>query len=182
MITVAIVYRGNHSALSQLLVGLQPQLHPNDDIYIFDLSRDRSAIRVAKRYGSTRCYLFVELMSTQSKIFDFAIQSMSDNKQDGVLFLPSTSVISNTFVANLKKASKDYDVLFFNSSFVEDMDPNFKWFTPPPTVSKLENAITPTHLSTAVYFSSAGRKKNLFETNLNVGFIESELMLIQPDY
>ena len=138
MLTVIIPYQGDKVALSQLLVSIQPQLHPDDDIYILDWSEYRSAKHVVERYGSTRCYIFVEPTEDQEN-YKFGFQSMRENKQEGALLLPPTAVIPTTFIANLKKAVKKepFDVFMFSTVKSDVMDPNFKWFTPPPVVSPL---------------------------------------------
>ncbi len=139
MLTVIIPYQGDKVALSQLLVAVQPQLHPDDDIYILDASEFKSARHVVERYGSTRCYIFVEPIEELEK-YKYGFQSMRENKQEGALLLPPTAVISNTFIANLKKAAKrePFEVFMFGTVKSDQMDPNFKWFTPPPVVSPMK--------------------------------------------
>lgn len=136
MITVTIPYEGNKMGLAQLLVSLQPQLHPDDDIYIVDFSQDKSALQIAKLYGSTRCYIMVEPTDkTFIEALGFGLQSMKENKQKGVLILETELVIPTTFIANLKKSIKaDYELFLLDISDSTEMDPNFKWFNPIPAV------------------------------------------------
>lgn len=136
MLTCVIPYVGNQHGLSQLLVSLQPQLHPDDDIYVVDMSKDLSGLRLAGLYGSTRCYIFVE------KAFgidaDDAIrrgfENMKENKQDGILAISDRCVISSTFVANIKKALKVCNHYRFVPNCLEvvpgsdRMNANFSWY------------------------------------------------------
>jgi len=136
MMTVIIPYQGNKHGLSQLLVSLQPQLHPDDDIYIIDMTKDLSGVKIAALYGSTRCFIFVETapdIDTKEAI-QRGIESMKENKQECGLVITERCVITNTFVANMKKALKvcNHCTLVPNHSDVlpgdEKMDANFNWY------------------------------------------------------
>lgn len=136
MTTVIIPYQGNQHGLSQLLVSLQPQLHPDDDIYIIDMTKDLSGVKLAALYGSTRCYIFVEAakdIDTKEAI-SRGIESMKENKQESAIIISDRCVITNTFVANMKKALKmcNHCTLVPNHSDIlpgnEKMDANFVWY------------------------------------------------------
>lgn len=134
--TIIIPYTGIEHGLSQLLVALQPQLHPDDDIYIIDMSKDLSGLKLAGLYGSTRCYIFVE----KAHEIDFneavarGVQNMKENKQESALVISERCVITNTFVANMKKALKvcNHCTLFPAHLDVlpgdDRMDANFNWY------------------------------------------------------
>lgn len=142
MITVIIPYTGNREGLTALLVGLQPQLTPEDDIYIIDSSKDRSGLKIAALYATTRSYVFVEIAkqeTDQEKAEMAGFQSMRENNQEGALVIGENVVVSHTFISNLKKAIKlsnnVYDVLVPQAivSPYEKMDSNFSWFNPVTT-------------------------------------------------
>lgn len=132
--TTLIYYTGIEHGLSQLLVALQPQLHPDDDIYIIDTTKDLSGLKIAGLYGSTRCYIFVE----KAPGIDFqeavkrGVQNMKENKQDSALVLTDRCVITTTFVANMKRALKkcNHCTLFPAHMDVlgDRMDANFSWY------------------------------------------------------
>lgn len=186
MLTTVIPYAGNDVGLAQLLVNLQPQLHPDDDIYVIDFSRGKSAVDIVKKYGSTRCYIFVEVANnsaTDEDIIKFGLQSMKENKQEGALLLYPTSVIATTFVANLKKAiKKGFDILFFNSLASLEMNPNFKWFTPlPHIVEGRKNLPQDIMQSRTAIFVSTKMIDDKFNFSIKkdykLGYIKSELMV-----
>lgn len=105
--TITIPYFGNQIGLATLLVQLQPQLHPDDDIYIIDSSPTHSGLLIANMYGSTRCYLFVEVgIYTPEEAIRFGRQSAKENKQKGFLVLNEGAVISSTLIANYKRELK----------------------------------------------------------------------------
>lgn len=136
MTTVIIPYHGNQHGLSQLLVALQPQLHPDDDIYIVDMTKDLSGVKLAALYGSTRCYIFVESapLIDDKEAIQRGIESMKENRQESALIITPRCVITNTFIANMKKALKmcnhctlvprHLDILPGH----EKMDANFNWY------------------------------------------------------
>lgn len=134
MITIIIPYTGNEHGLSQLLVALQPQLHPDDDIYIVDTTKDLSGLKLAGLYGSTRCYIFVE----KAEGIDFSeavrrgVQNMKENKQESALIITPRCVITNTFIANMKRALKVCNHCTLVPSHLEvlgdRMDANFSWY------------------------------------------------------
>lgn len=187
MLTVIIPYTNNEPGLAQLLVSIQPQLHPEDDIYILDMSKDRSGVKMAKTYGSSRCYIFVETFNKDTITEDaiaFGFQSMKENKQEGALIIEPNIIIPVTFIANLKKAIKlGHDVLFFKQSITpkdERMDANFKWFTPPPHLSPLRNIYLRNIKCAYVHASIVNEgTSNIGATN--PGYIDSELIVL-TDY
>lgn len=140
--TVFIHYTGS-SNFRVIITQLQPQLSEDDDIYIVDSSPNREGLRLSKLYGSTRCYIFVEVGDYPwDKAFGFAQQSMKENKQDGILCLSEDIVVSHTFISNVKRAAK----LGFGTvypSFLKLPYPqfpnSFTWYNPP--VKKLEKAV-----------------------------------------
>lgn len=176
MLTVIIPYQGNKPALAQLLVSLQPQLHPDDDIYVIDESSERSAVELVKRYGSTRCYIFVEPTEKRgSEAIMFGLQSMKENKQGGALIMPEGAVIPTTFIANLKKVIKQgFDYIVFDEHYVEEMDPDFKWYTPSPQVKKYEQqtSLWPAVLYMASRMVENGEINSMYDAN--IALIESE--------
>jgi hypothetical protein len=185
MITVIIPYMGNKVGLTQLLVSLQPQLHPDDDIYVVDSSLDRSAVKLVKAYGANRCYIFVEVTDKIGRdAIQYGLQSMKENKQDGALILAENSVISSTFIANLKKAAahKEWGILIPAVSEVIDgiMDANFKWFCPPTTEIKLVNE-NEEKLSRAALYIKASEINDDFTMDyyrdLRVGRFENEMVV-----
>lgn len=137
MITVVIPYTGNKVGLATLLVQLQPQLHTDDDIYIVDSTPERSGVEIARLYGSTRCYIFVEVGKYDSyQAIGFGMQNCKENGQKGFLVMSSRLVISQTFIANLKKAiKKGFKVI--SPTVIEtpyhQMPQNFQWYNPSTT-------------------------------------------------
>lgn len=132
--TIIIPYTGKQHGLSQLLVALQPQLHPDDDIYIVDMSKDLSGLKLAGLYGSTRCYIFVEKAPGIGFVeaVRYGVENMKGNKQDSALVLTERCVITNTFVANMKKALKACNHCTLVPKYMEvledRMDANFNWY------------------------------------------------------
>lgn len=188
MITCIVPFSGNAVGLSQLLVSLQPQLHPDDDIYIIDSTKDRSGVRIAKLYGSTRCFIFVEVSpKEEAAAVQLGLQSMKENKQEGALVIYPNLVIPTTFIANLKKAMREmHDILIFNEAKSDDfLDPNFKWFTPPPTITDSKKTISEIEIASA-FITSRIIDDKTFQPRLNnelgIGFIESEHIVLLPDY
>lgn len=182
IMTIIIPYKGEQMGLCQLLVSLQPQLHPDDDIYILDLSRTKTAKELVLKYGSTRCYIMVE--PTDKPISDavkFGLQSMKENKQEGALLLLPNSVVSTTFIANLKRAAShdDWDVLVPRVSFHERMDANFTWFCPPTTTITRIPKDEPIS-DAAVYMKARKIDKDFsldFLQNVAVGKFSNELVV-----
>lgn len=131
--TVLTHYTGNQLGLATLLVNLQPQLSPDDDIYIVDASKDRSGLKIASMYGSTRSYIFVEVGNySLYEAGNFGVQSMKENKQDGLLFVSDRCLLPFTFIASLRRAIPDSkDAIVPHLQEVERMDPSFKWFSKP---------------------------------------------------
>lgn len=169
---------------------LQPQLHPEkDDIYVVDMSDDQSAVDLAKMYGSTRCYIFVEPTKERGKkAIRLGLENMKQNSQEGALIISDRCVISCTFIANLKKAAShdDWGILFPQ---VQDMrkriDPNFSHYCPPTTVvAKLDGD---TRLNDAVFYV---KSREISDTELamnylqdiHAGFFGNELVCVLPEY
>lgn len=105
MITVAIEYTGSPN-FPVLLVQLQPQLHPDDDIYIVDKTPDRSALKICELYGSTRCYIFVEV-SRGIDVKTAGEQSARENRQISTIVLNENAVISATLIHNIKRSFRN---------------------------------------------------------------------------
>lgn len=132
--TTLIHYKGSPN-LPVLLTQLQPQLSENDDIYIVDSTPTRNALKIAKLYGSTRCYTFVEVGDyTQDQAVEFARQSAIENKQSGLLVINENAIISSTFIGNLKRT---FDLNFSTiqpqilKTIYPQMPAEFKWYNPP---------------------------------------------------
>lgn len=182
--TVIIPYTGNQPGLAQLLVSLQPQLHPDDDIYIIDMSKEKSAKTIALWYGSTRCYIFVEPTDKPwVQSIEYGLESMRQNKQNGALIISPQCVVSTTFIANLKKATQTgYDLLYPDTHELfhgQDtrMDSEFKWFGKPmPEIREIKNEEEFKELSNAVYYMTATPSR-LVRTGLFV----NEMVVILPD-
>ncbi len=133
MLTVVIPFKSNPTNLAVLLAQLQPQLNPDDDIYILDSSSDRSALKLAALYGTTRSYIFVEI-GPYGKALEAGLESMADNNQHALLFLNENCFISSTFVANMKKAiDSPYQIVsprVYRNPY-HKMDSNFKLYNSP---------------------------------------------------
>lgn len=140
MLTVTIPYLANPINLAVLLSQLQPQLHPDDDIYIVDASPNKDALKLAALYGTTRCYIFVELTKYRNAL-EYGIQSMVENNQEALLFLKEDCFISSTFIANIKKAvDSPYQLIsprVYKNPYPK-MDTNFKLYN--PTTNKLSES------------------------------------------
>lgn len=144
--TIIIPYTGKKHGLSQLLVSLQPQLHPDDDIYIIDMTPDRSGLEIATLYGSSRCFIFVEPAKVDmDTAIKYGIENMKQNKQEGAIILTERCVISNTFVSNMKKAAKtcNHCTLFpLHLDMVHgSMDTNFGWYG--VTQTQIDDSVNP---------------------------------------
>lgn len=130
MLTVTIAYKSNPLNLAVLLAQLQPQLHPDDDIYIIDSSPKKDALKLAALYGTTRCYIFVEPTKYENSL-QYGIQSMVDNNQEAMLFLREDCFISSTFIANIKKTiDSPFQIIsprVYHNPYAK-MDSNFKLY------------------------------------------------------
>lgn len=179
MITCVIPYTGNEKGLTALLVTLQPQLHPDDDIYIIDSSPNRSGLGVVALYGTTRSFIFVEVGDYDNdQKLQFGIQSAMENKQKGVLVLDESSFISQTFIGNLKKAIKLMEETKFNilAPTIKNlpypkMDSDFRFFNS-PTVKLTPSEVT---FLSCYYFNTdiAGDEPIL-------GVFENEIAVVLP--
>jgi hypothetical protein len=182
---VIIPYKGNQTGLAQLLVAIQPQLQHDDDIYILDMSKDNSALRTAKLYGSTRCYILVEPTNQPyEKAVEYGLEYMKKNKHQGALVISDRCVISNTLIANLKRATKNnkwtklyidmYEVL----RGIDMLDPNFVWFNTPETMvsdNPFDEGLHSGHEH--CYYINAT------PSNLNgVGLLTNEKVCVLPDF
>ena len=138
MVTCLIFFKNNPLNLAVLLTALQPQLSPDDDIYIVDASEKGVAPKIATMYGTTRNYIFVET-TKHPNFLEYGIQSMMDNGQEALLYLDESCFISSTFVANIKKTIKsEYEII---SPKVKEnpyykMDSNFNFYNPTETSLK----------------------------------------------
>lgn len=164
------------------MVNLQPQLHTSDDIYIIDASKDRSGLKIATLYGTTRCYIFVELRKTIDKAEKAGFESVLQNKQEGGLVLSENTLLSQTFISNLKKAIKlnrnsKYDALMpeIVKMPYPRMDQNFRWFNPP--TKRLEPMSFKVSLEGAWYLKSESIKKDVWR----VGVFENEKIVVLSD-
>lgn len=113
-------------------MSLQPQLHPDDDIYLIDSSRDRSGVKIANLYGTSRCYIFVEVGDYSfDKSVEFGKQSAKENKQIP-LVLFENSVISATFIQNYKRSIRrgDGEKPAFLKTPYPKIPPDFQWYCP----------------------------------------------------
>ena len=142
MVTVCIPFVKDPINFAVLLATLQPQLHPDDDLYIIDTSKERLALKIAAIYGTTRCYVFVE-PAPYEKSLQYGIQSMVENKQQGLIFLSEDCFISSTFIFNMKQLLKtSYEIgspKVFENPY-HKMDPNFKYYNPTkPVISTADN-------------------------------------------
>lgn len=132
MVTVVIQYKNNPHNLAVLLTQLQPQLHPDDDIYILDESVDKMGLKIAVAYGATRCYIYVET-SPHANFLESGIRSMVQNNQHALIYLSENCFISSTFISNMKKVmDSQYEIIspVVNINHYHKMDPNFKFFNP----------------------------------------------------
>jgi hypothetical protein len=187
MITAVIPYTGNREGLTALLVGLQPQLTTNDDIYIIDSSADRSGLKIAALYATTRSFVFVEVAKPGLDLDtaeNAGIQSMAENKQEGVLILSENTVISQTFIANLKKATTRgiFDVLIpkiIQTPYFK-MDSNFQWFNPPTTEVK---DMDPKEMVGGCYYinkNGLAIMDGTVKSPISIGRFENETVIILP--
>jgi hypothetical protein len=172
--TTIIHYKGNTIGLATLLVGLQSQLHPKDDIYVVDSSKDRSGAKIALLYGTTRCYIFVEVGNyTTEQAKKFGVQSAIENKQEGILMISDRCVISRTFISNLKKAIEfDYAYLCPEVRVLPypKMDTNFQWFN--PTTLKVKEVKSKQNYC---YYETLTPK------NKKTAIFENEVCVVLPD-
>ncbi len=102
---ILIPYYSNNIGLSALLTNIQPQLEATDLIYIVDTSINRSGLEIARMYSSSRCITLVEVGEyTIYQAWNFGIEAMLENKQEGILILNDDVLLSQTCIANIKKA------------------------------------------------------------------------------
>lgn len=132
--------------LTALLIALQPQLAPSDDIYIADCSGDRSGLKIARLYGSSRSYLLVEVdLSTRDQALASALEHMRKQHQEGILVISENVVISQTLIASIRKASKLTSAarLIPNAIITPypKMPTDFRWFNSHAVVVKDTNIV-----------------------------------------
>lgn len=136
--TVFLHYTGSPN-FRVIITQIQPQLSPDDDIYVVDSSPNREGFRLAKLYGSTRCYIFVEVGKyTYEEALGFGIENQLENNQEGILVLSENAVISSTFIGNVKRVLKMG--IQTACPIVEEIPypqfpSHFRWYNPP--VNKL---------------------------------------------
>lgn len=171
--TVFIHHTDNPTGLATLLINLQPQLSPNDDVYIVDSSKNRSGLKIAELYGTTRSYIFVEVGDYNiAQAFKFAVQSMTENKQEGILVISDQCIVPYTFIQSLKRASKTNEVIAPRVSFSNVMDPNFRWFSHPVKLGEQE-----LDQEFCCYF-----KKTAINNPAKVSVLENEVVVVLPPY
>lgn len=173
--TIFIQVKDNPQNFAILLVQLQPLLSESDDIYIVDSSPNREAVRLSKLYGSTRCYIFVEVGNyTWEKAYTFAWQNMMENSQEGILCISEDAVISQTFISNMKKAAKLGKVIcpMILETPYPQLPNNFKWYNPP--VKQLKPGVT---TSLSCFYKSADAKQDKI-----VGILEEEIVVVLPSH
>lgn len=183
-----IPHKGNQIGLAQLLVALQPQLQADDDIYILDMTKERSGLRIAKLYGSTRCYILVEPTDKpEGEAIGYGFEYMRKNKHQGVLIISDRCVIPNTLIANLKRATKgnQWTKLYIDNYEVlrgeDTMNPNFQWFNSPEAmveddVDRINEINKFGGLNHCVYI-------NATPSNLNgTGILVNEKVCLLPDF
>lgn len=172
---VSIYYTGSPH-LRVLLTQLQPQLDDNSDIYITDVTKDRSGVKIASLYGSSRCYIFVEVGNyTRQQATKFALESAIDNKHDSLLIINENSLISATFVANLRRYDTPDNPFSIISPVVirpvyPQLPSNFKWFNPTD-----ENLRETDKYSPNCYLRRLNKKKE------KVGLLVSETVILISD-
>lgn len=184
MTTVIIPYTGNKHGLSQLLVALQPQLHPDDDIYIVDMTKDLSGVKIAALYGSSRCHIFVETAPTieTKEAISRGLENMKQNEQESALVITDRCVITNTFVANMKKALKVCNHCTLVPAFLdtpyEKMDANFNWYG--SSQAKVVDADPFEH---TLILSQCKLIRNLPEDEgeHSLGVVENETIVVLPE-
>jgi hypothetical protein len=158
-----------------LLSTIQPQLHPDDDLYIIDCSPDKLGLKIATIYGTTRCYIFVE-PTTYENSLRFGIQSMVENKQQALIFLSEDCFISSTFIFNMKKFIKSHYEIgsprVFENPY-HKMDTNFKYYN--PTSGKITSA---ENFSSQCFIIN---NKPLPPRKKEYGFLEDEYVLVMKN-
>ena len=130
MITLLLIYQKNYVNFSVLLTTLQSQLSSEDDIYIIDTSKNKEALKLATIYGTTRSYIFVE-PTTLDKALGVGLESMSDNKQEALIFLGENCFVATTFISNMKRAiNSGYEIIspVVKQNQYYSMDNNFKFY------------------------------------------------------
>lgn len=188
--TVVVHYTGNEKGLVALLVNLQPQLAPLDDIYIVDSTEEHSGLKLATLYGTTRCYIFVEVnLYTFEDALSAGFQSCMENSQDGALILSESTILPQTFISNLKKAIKisngEYGVLVPQviKSPYDRMDSNFQWFNPATDKLVKVNPTIYNYLTPGCAYVSKetlALEKEEDRANIKVGIFGNERVLVLP--
>jgi len=123
-----LIYHTNSRNFPVLFTQLQPQLATSDDIYVVGR---HDALPIVKQYGSSRCFVFVEVGDySKEEAIKFAFDNMKQNKQKGLLVIDERCVISQTFIANFKKAIKLFPESCLSPNTIHKMTSNFKWYNP----------------------------------------------------
>ncbi len=168
--TVLIHYTGSPN-FPVLLTQIQPQLSEDDDIYVVDTTPNREGLRLAKLYGSTRCYIFVEVGKySWAEAYMFAYRNMQENKQGGILSLHENLIISSTFISNIKKASGlGYDVVIprILKTPYPQLPSSFTWYNPP--VKKVVKSFIK---STDCFYARADKD------NEEIGYFKEETVVL----
>lgn len=188
MITVVIPYKGEEAQLSALLVSLQPQLHPDDDIYIIDKTPERSGLKIASLYGTTRCIIFVDTNNSfdREQAENAGFENCVQNKQEGALVLSPNLMISQTFVSNLKKAIRMKGELHhiiipkLVSLPYPKMSSEFIWFALP--TQELKTVGLSPEMDNCFYIDEFGISDKLFYAGkmVRVGQFDNESVYIFP--
>lgn len=124
-----LIHSHNSPNFPVLLVQLQMQLSPSDDIYVVG---DKQTVETVKRYGSSRSYIFVEVGDYSfSEAVKFAKQNMIENKQEGLLVIDENCIISATLIQSMKRCERDLLKYQVFCPIITQMSPNFRWFAHP---------------------------------------------------
>lgn len=177
---VTIPFKSNKTGLAALLVNLQPQLTADDIVYIVDNSTDKDGLKLAEMYGGSRSLILVEVGNFNIyQSWNIGIQSMIENKQEGILILNDDVLLSYTCISNLKKAHKLTHHLclvtktptrFWSSN---KLDPNFNWFNSP---TKLNNIIDTDWMPGFAFYlkRECVEKLGLFDEHFKVWFGDTD--------
>jgi len=143
---VCIPYHKNKLGLVALLVNIQPQLNSGDLIYIIDNSDNREGLEIVKMFKSSRVVILVEVGKFSIyESWNIGIESMLDNKQEGILILNDDVLLSMTCISNIKKAHNLTEHLALvcetpsRAHSSHRLDPNFKWFSSSTTFADIGN-------------------------------------------
>jgi len=179
-IVVGIPYYSNKAGLAYLLGTLQPQMDENDILYIVDDSPDKSGIEIAKMYAGSRTVVLCETTGGKGIYngWNAILESMLEHKKDGAFILNDDVVLSQTCIANIKRADKmTDDVALITKTPTREwnskqFDPNFTWFN--PAVKKDDIRPAQWLCGFAFYLKRATVEKiGLFNTDFDVWFADT---------